>query len=534
MTILSIVLLVLQLVILGIGVLIGYRRGLGKSTVRLCYLAIIAVVSFFVGRAVAFSVSGKVVSLVLGAMPDEALVLLERSPEMESLVAGMIGGLVSPIIFAVLFGLLQLLSLIFFKTISTKLVSLVTKDSEAPAWGKWAGAGVGLVSGYLIAMALLMPFTTALYMVSGISDETITIFADAANIELAQETNEDAPLTGALTPSVSYLAPSGGFRLPTPDALVKGLTAYGIINENQEESGKDNLASALPKIADVAADALYAYQKTLELGGDEIDAVANAASRIADYLDESPSLKQAAVSSLRAIGSILEDGDSFMGMAMPESDNPIVNQIIDSTVRTLASSSESTVKDDMLMLFGSSSDAVKAKTSNDTESTDVANTGLYSLVQNIDLENPMEILKDEKLSSAFIATMGHMSNLPDMHTVVDVVRDFAMDELHADEDLDLADESFKPFYDGACDVVEDALAACREQGITSNSEVAKQLETAITTALEENDFPVPTEYIPMIAICAATEFNSDRYTDGISVTDLLTFFGVTDIPAWAD
>ena len=162
-----------------------------------------------------------------------------------------------------------------------------------------------------------------------------------------------------------------------------------------------------------------------------------------------------------------------MGLELPKSSNPIVQQIVDSTVHTLSCSTGATIKDDMLMMFGASKETLKAKGDHTNDSTDVSNSGLYSLVQHIDMDNPMSVLKDEKLADSFVSTMGHMSNLSSMHDVVDVVRDFAMEELQKDEEIDLTNESYKPFYEETCSLLEDTFASCREQGLESNSEIAK-------------------------------------------------------------
>ena len=539
MTILSVAILILQLVILAIGVLIGYRRGLGRSTVRLCYLALIAVVSFFVGRSIAFAISGEVVPILLQAFPADSLVLIQHSPEIESLIAGMLGGLLAPFIFALLFGLLQLLSLICFKTISTKLVNLISKDKEAPSWSKWAGAGVGLVSGYLIAISLLMPLSSTLYAISDISDDAIAVFVEGEEIDWDVILAEGTTLDGALTPSLPRLSSDTNAKLPTPAFIFKAITSYNVLNENQEDVGnKDNIVNTLPRLVEVGADSVFAYQKTISYGGTVTDAVSNAFSRVVDHLEDSPSLKQAAISSLRAVGTVLEEGGTFLGVHMPKSKNEVVQHLIESTVHTFATANEDTVEEDLLLLFGMSADAVihtKADSVSETESVNVTNNGLYTLLHNMEGEiSPMDILHNPLLADAFEYTLGHMSNLDDLQDVVMTIRDYAVEELHDEATVSFTDESFKPFYENTCSLLEETINNCRRDGLRSNSEVAAVLEDAIADAIKENDFPVPEEYIPTLAICATTEFNTEKYSDGIKVTDLLPFFGVNEIPEWVD
>ena len=539
MTVLSIAILILQLVILAIGVLIGYRRGLGRSTVRLCYLALIAVLSFFIGRAIAFAISDKVVPLLLQIFPADSLALIQHSPEIESLIAGMLGGFLAPFIFALLFGLLQLLSLICFKTVSTKLVNLIFKDKEAPSWSKWAGAGVGLVSGYIIAIALLMPLSSTAYIISDISDDAIAIFAEGEEINWDVILAEGYTLDGALTPSLPRLSSDADIRLPAPAAIFKSITSYDVLNENQEDVGNtDNVVNTLPRLIEVGADSVFTYQKTMSYGGTTTDAVSNAFSRVVDHLEDSPSLKQAAISSLRAVGTILEEGGTFLGVHMPEAKNEVVQHLIESTVHTFATANEETVEEDLLLLFGMSTDAIihtKAGNVSDTEPVNVTNNGLYTLLHNMDgEESPMDILYNPLLAEAFEYTIGHMSNLEDLREVVLTIRDYAVEELHGEATVSFSDVSFKPFYENTCTLLEDTITSCHRDGIRSNSEVAAVLEGAIGKAIKENDFPVPDEYVPTLAVCATTEFNTEKYDDGIKVTDLLPFFGVNEIPDWVD
>ena len=60
MTILSISFLVLEILILIFAGLIGYRRGVGRTAVRLVYLILIGIGAFWAARAIAASVSASV------------------------------------------------------------------------------------------------------------------------------------------------------------------------------------------------------------------------------------------------------------------------------------------------------------------------------------------------------------------------------------------------------------------------------------------------------------------------------------------
>ena len=157
MTIISACFLVLEILIIALGILIGYKRGVGRSVVRLIYLAVIGIVSFFTARAIAFKVSLPAFEAVYKFLPADIQHLFEKSHNLELLVENIVGAIIAPVIFAAMFGILQLLTLICFKRISQKLVAAITKKTDAPTIAsKWIGAGVGLVASVAIAAVLLI------------------------------------------------------------------------------------------------------------------------------------------------------------------------------------------------------------------------------------------------------------------------------------------------------------------------------------------------------------------------------------------
>ena len=161
-TLLSLLFLALQIVILAICVWLGYRRGTGRSTVRLIYLSVLAVLSFFLARWVAGPLSGSVLSIVERSYSEPIKQLMLRSPQTKQLLGRIISAMLVPVIFALIFAVLQLLSLIRLKTLSEKLTRLVKKDGDPlNSTSRWIGAGLGVVQSILIAAVLLAPLSCA-------------------------------------------------------------------------------------------------------------------------------------------------------------------------------------------------------------------------------------------------------------------------------------------------------------------------------------------------------------------------------------
>ena len=94
--ILSTSFLVLEILILALSVLIGYRRGIGRTAVRLVYLLVIGTVAFFLAKAIASPLSQIVLLEVLPMVPADVMGMLQYSPELEPLVANIIGALIAP------------------------------------------------------------------------------------------------------------------------------------------------------------------------------------------------------------------------------------------------------------------------------------------------------------------------------------------------------------------------------------------------------------------------------------------------------
>ena len=650
MTFISVLFLVLELLILAVGILMGYRRGIGRSMVRLAYLAVIGIASFILGRLIAFRLSDSMIRRICDLLPTDAQALLATAPELEALVASLLGALIAPIVFALLFGILQLLTLIFFKTLSGKLVSSVYKKQEAPSWSKWAGAGVGLVSAVAIAAVLLSPLFTAMYMVEKTPDETLTIFAEALFEEDEQNAVVASVPGGAMKAPVMTLRPELDTAfdmthlIPWETILLRALTDYEIPAEGTDAPAhRESASDSLPALIEAAGDALYAYNKTATKGGSSIDAFTNAAAAIIPHLEQSPTIKQAATDALSAMGQTLQNGGSIMGMELPQTENALLKNMIDNLVNTLAETTTDTVEDNMKTLFGELDDSLKPESKRkqpeqnqetpavtdpieveteaeteaatvpvpeetkpveskpaeskpadskpaeskpaeskpvesapaeskpaqtetttppvtetepkgtetteskpaeqpskpaDTTTGNTANNGLLSALSKLDKEDPLGSLKNEETAGIIKDAFGGIADNPAMAGLMNEIRSYAM-SLIQQKGIDIMDEKYQPMYETVCYELGSVLSDCLSSGITSTKEVASILEARLMAEFENYKFPVESYQVGLVAQCAASEFLSDKYVDGTTVTvtvkDILSFFGIAeaDMPEWA-
>jgi len=355
MTAISVAFLLLEILIVGLGVIIGYKRGFGKSTVRLAYLGVIGVAAFFIARSISFSLSTPIYHFVYDILPSyDVQHLLEKSHELELLIENIIGALLTPVIFSLLFFTLQLLTLICFKRISSKIVSLFSnKEKTTPsAKSKWLGAGVGLVSTVAVAAILLSPLYTAIHVIDNTSPETISVFFDAAseNGVSLEAKSHDKALKAQITTAKFEVKPSFAVTKfhPISDFISNEATKYPVPEAHEKESA----SHSLPILVDILADVLYVHNSTVNHGGSSMDALNNSVAAVTPHLEESITVKDAAASALCALGEILIEDHQFMGIALPQNQNVLFEGITNNILDTMAHTTLDSVNANMTMIFG--------------------------------------------------------------------------------------------------------------------------------------------------------------------------------------
>ncbi len=577
LTYVSIVFLLLEVAIIAIGIVMGYRRATGRSAVRAVYLLLIGLVSFLVGRAIAFRISDVVLPTLLELLPPDVVSVLNTSPELTAVFGSLMGALIVPGVFALLFGLLQLLSLICFKRVSGKLVSAVTKSESKPKTGsKWGGAAIGLVTGFAVSAVLLSPLFTVVYLVDNTHDETILIFEDA----FSGTSDDQAQISAGTTLAARPMAlaantpplPWDTFSVnPISSMLLRVLTGYEIGDPGAASGTRTSAAESVPALLEAAGDALYAYRATTEQGGSPTDAFTNAAAALLPHLDE-PTVRQMASGALSGMGETLKTERSVLGFEIPQSDNVFIQSLIDQMVTTLAETNTETVADNMKTLFGELPDNLKPESKREQPSSGgdtqpggdaqpggddglpggtvdlpdetptapsapaapaASNTGLLSALTRVDTSDPAASLSSPTLQSA----LGNAFDNPAMAGVMAEVTGYAM-QMIKDSGVDLKDPQYEAVYEELRDTLTSVLSSCIAQGKTSNLAVAGELEGVMTDLFDRYDFPIDDSMIGLTAQCVAAEFMGPAYVSGttvsISVYDLLSFFGISDdeMPDW--
>ena len=538
----SVVFLAMEILILLVGVLLGLKRGLGRTAVRATYLVIIAVLSLLIARGIANNVADIVPTFartVLTTEAPEAIEIMDMAPDLEVIAAHLVGALLVPICFATLFVIFQVLSLIFFKKASVAIVTAVTNNDEKPSWSKWAGAGAGFVLSLIVAAIVLSPLYTVVAIVENTPESTIYEFSEVADATTAEADMSTTALKATVIPTNASMRVTNLFFIN--NFVTEKLTTYKIPNTLATEDDRESLVHFIPTLLETAEDALSVYVTTGSAGGEEIDAITNALSAVVPHLGDSVTLRHIFAEALRVLGVSFRENGSFMGLTLPETDNAIVNSLINNIVKTCAETDSSSVMINMSSLFGLY----------DTIDFTI-NRGLLASMLKLDQDDPMKSLADEKLAGAVSDAIGNMADNANMADVVTDIKDFAVGLLQ-DSDINLSDEKYNALYEkiskdlseqltihvGTVEPSDDDKGNKGDEGdgetttqtTATVAEVAKSLEDTIGGYFEEYDVQIDSFQTSVIATCIAQEFyKEENIVDGsinISVDDVLDFFGIS-------
>lgn len=303
-------------------VLSGRKLGLYGALLRVGIILVSCVISFVVVKLLSPILLDAEVALIssLGLSSDLASVLSDGKGA-RALIGVLTGGILLPILFA----LLSILLIV----IGTIIVHFTAK--KLPKGSALGGMGVGALQGLLIAIVILFP----LLSVEGLIDtatEKSSVIKNGFSKSLGEETVEDLEL--ASDANVPHLLFGGNVVKWT----VKGMTATSF------DGAKADAYSAVNDICSVAE-----ASKGMKDGGDfDLFSMSEEQHRhMEDALESvkaSPLLSSALSDIVSAFAGALAEGGSFMGISSPENGAdtmmaPVYRQIF----RSLADSDRESV-----------------------------------------------------------------------------------------------------------------------------------------------------------------------------------------------
>lgn len=361
--IISIVLLAFQLLIVGLGVLLGYKRGIGRGVVRLVELVVMGVVSFFLGRFLSDLFAHKAWAAISPLLGADIVELISASPALNELIVGFVGALFVPFIFALLFSVMGLISLILLKKRSVALVRGITKRDEdmSKKSNRLIGLGIGAVSAVLVALVLCSPAYTALSLVGGLSDESIAFIGDMTSTDA--ETPDDPEGTLSVRPT---LLKNEGFDVESfllelraaSGKLAPALSLHLTGHDTPHGDHYDAIEEAYTLINVVAT--AIAHTKECEESGtaDAMTKVTHIAQASLPMIAGHAFAKELVADAAVAVGSYLQDGGELAGISSHTGDY-VTDLMVDAMAEVLVATTVENLSDTTNTLFGVDLDQIE-------------------------------------------------------------------------------------------------------------------------------------------------------------------------------
>ncbi|HHT54484.1 MAG TPA: CvpA family protein [Clostridiales bacterium] len=504
-TLLSLLFLALQVVILAICIWLGYRRGTGRSVVRLIYLSVLAVLSFFLARWLAGLFSGVALIAVARFYSEPIKQLMLRSPQTEQLVGRIITALLVPVIFALVFGVLQLLSLIRLKTLSEKLILLVKKDGDPKgAASSWIGAGIGVIQGILIAAVLLAPLSCAVVILRSVDSQALealglpgyeTRQTDTAGVAIPKNILKPSLLPGLVHRDLS--SSNGGFTFA-------GFFA-GLITEalTSIEGYDTNLADEMTVILNATGEAMRIYNESLGSGMSTELAAINAVAVLVPYMEQSVLLPEISSQLLNAATVSWENGESFIGIEPPANANSPAGVLVGALMQSFRGATPENVEDILNTLVGSDGDrssVMENIMSLTGEEVDVSSDEAIEL-----LADSLIVIGENQNMAPVIEAVGQLGS--------DLIREYNITTIPADES-------------GAYDEIKNALV--EELNTTAELDYESRVNSLadkIVSTAESYNYSVSSAKAKLLAISLMSYFGSE---ENITVEGLMEYFGITE------
>lgn len=393
-TLISLLVLMLQICILATGAVIGFRRGLGRTSVRIISLSLCAAVAFFLGKFIAGKLSAVIMKFV--GSYEQVQILLDNSAELAAILQQLIGALLVPFVFAVLFGLFQLISLIRFKKISNSIVSFFVKNEKSHRYN-YAGAAVGLVAAYFVAAFLLSPFSMLFGIVEQLDGESVAaIYEITTGKEMPENLSLEIRRKNSVRP---ILAIDVGYKVTSLATTQKthmfymGVRHFGWTNNlltlGNTPNGTTFVASdEAANIINTAGSTIYTYKSSDKNGDGTLQSIANAGNVFTQCITNSEFLTELAGYAVGAVGSAMQDGNSestsssesnngdddnstgnsdssnSFSNLLPTFENEGLNAIINACTEIMADTTPDNVSENLTSIFG---DADAVSDENTTE-----------------------------------------------------------------------------------------------------------------------------------------------------------------------
>lgn len=530
LTVLTVAMIAVNVLVIYLGFIYGYRRGTGRSLVRFAYILIISAIAYFLAIAISKPASQAVLEVIRANYNDMLRQYAGNSALFEPLVRGIIAAVLAPVIFPLIFIIFQVLSMIKFRTVADKLVKLVKKNGDPMTTkSRVIGGCIGLVQSFIIATALIVPLSFA-----------HTIIANALyTAEAEPSVSESAllPMPGiiSLTAGRSLYVTGSPYTIERGSAttsilrIYSGLTSIRI--EVHKTPGDDtnmlnnvilfddsyNLMTEGPGLLgganSLTGGALFdspllggsGNMQNNPPAGDTSGStqIAGLISSIIPYIQQSEMLSAATADLLNTAATIWESGESFLGITLSSS-SPMAATIISSMTSALRDVTPESAPGILTTLFVPNGDE---------------DDSIFTQLVDLNLAQGINYNSDDTLATLADMLMTVNDN-PALSSVGESYGDIGK-EFIRESGISVIPAENSAAYEEMKNEIENALRSLPTTGGYNAS--VEALSAQLVSIAERYNYPITYGKAKLLAISLISYFGS---AENITVDGLKEYFGV--------
>ena len=477
----SLVLVAFTALIVLINLIKGLIRGFKKTVGTLAAIIISAVIAAIVTAFVCNPDSAAMAGIIDGIrenIPVAEIQELFGIEELTESVSYYISMIIAPFVFVVLYSVISIIVAIIVGII-VKIVPPHEKPNAV--LHRLGGLGLGLVSGLLVSVLLLMPVSGILSIVINSSDSISSDIAGDEVSDILDEVSEDKVIA-------VYAALGGRIFDSFASARYNGERVY--LKDEVKV-----IISVLDNVSEISGEASEFDEK-------QVDALNN----VIDSLDHSPLLKNTLAGVLSQMASNWVADKPFVGIERIDA-GELLNPLLNSIFRVLASSTKDTITEDMTTLV----DIIDVMVE-------------YKILENLnDFEKILETLSDipegEGSESAIEALLNVANANPRMSGLADEITQLSIRALASTLGIP-ADHNER--YNMLMDEIADIL----NQSHAVSSDRTEYVTAQVTEALDSYGIKVDGSAARYIALSLINDFGSSDNVSGDAIKEFFMIYAV--------
>ena len=312
-----------------VGALSGFRRGLGRGAVRTVYLVLLVPIACLLGNLLATPVANKLVSGMSGS-GNMLIKTTVGSSATSELFFEMVRVLAVPFMFAVVYGILETLSLIYFRHVSDKVLNKIVGDKPQHRFSHCLGGVLGFVQGAAVSVILLIPICMSVTLMAT-SDPAALAALNVPGVSVEDEMPAaDASSPVAVLPSNKLLY---SVTVLSPDDIPD---EYSELRE-----GKICMMDEAPHIINAFGHAKLAYSTATEEGNSKAVAVIRALGAINSSMGDSRVVPAVLAHTMNATSDMMKLAQTLFGLHV--SDDSVATQLADEILDALKNADSSSI-----------------------------------------------------------------------------------------------------------------------------------------------------------------------------------------------